>query len=334
PSPQAASDTTPPARLQNLSAKEEDGLVSLSWDSLGDASNYKIERSLDEKDWVFLAEIDAPNYDDTSTEFATKYFYRVAAVDAAGNIGEFATTSVIVKAFTANVLPGETAVITSEDSRISYEIEFETFGEDATCTVAKSSVKAPKNTVIGPYVLSCKNKAGDDLNEYKKPIVVVLQPAEKNSAGKLNVVSLSNGKSSTLPSVINKDQNNLSITISQPMVLAAVKKGSGALLWLLLVAALAGIAGGYLVLRRRANGPAFNDGPLASPYIPTAKPKPPSSETPHYVADPLEEHPLQSARDRLNRIPSADKMPPPAQPTPPPNPTNNPDVTKTNDPDK
>ncbi len=326
-------------------------MVSLTWDTVSDATTYKIERSLGGDEWVVLQESLTANFDDISTEFATKYYYRVAAIDAAGNASPYATTELATNDFEANVVPEEATTICSDNNSVCYEISAGTFSEELSCAVSESSVIPPKNSLIKPNSLTCKNKSGDEITEYKNPIRVVFQASGKQAAAKMKIVSVTGKKASLLNSSVDEKQNIRTLEIEKPLVLAAVKSGGSAWLWILLAAAVAAIVGGFIVMmRRRQSETMYTNGPLASagnPYIP--KPTPgvvPGTTTvapaPHYETAPLEEHPLQSARDRLNHVESPEDniMPPtPAHPSvpppsPAPNPTNHADITRYHDPKK
>lgn len=86
-------DTTPPAAPQNLTISQIDQSLFLSWDESSDnvvVAGYNIERSTDDEDWSPIAtKISDTFYTDEELNNSEKhYYYRVQAVDTAGNISE------------------------------------------------------------------------------------------------------------------------------------------------------------------------------------------------------------------------------------------------------
>jgi fibronectin type 3 domain-containing protein len=83
------SDTTPPAAPAGLAADAADGAVGLSWDAVDDADAYRVYRSTDPTDAAggnaLESGLSATTYDDPSVTNGTTYYYRVTAVDEAGN---------------------------------------------------------------------------------------------------------------------------------------------------------------------------------------------------------------------------------------------------------
>ncbi|HUC20429.1 MAG TPA: hypothetical protein VMR98_02960 [Candidatus Polarisedimenticolaceae bacterium] len=337
----AKDNVNPPAKPEKLSVQQDSGLVTLSWDGVKGASAYNVERSRTGNDWMQLQSTQAPTYVDASAEFATKYLYRIAAADAAGNTGEYATIDLVVDNFAANVVPAEPADVSTTDDSIHYEMEAGTFADEVACAVAKGNVKPPKNALSGPYSVICKNKSSNEITEYRKPVRVVFQAGPKQSAAATEIVSIVSDRITTLPSSLDEVKNSRSLLITRPMLLAAVNTGGSLPLWMFIIAGVIAAAGGILVmllrlLSHRSSHPLLKDGPLAN-YIPRAiqtphTPTPPAAipkaapdTKPQYTTTPIERNPLQSARERLNHIP---KKPAAA----PANPTNNPDIGKPQDP--
>ena len=83
------SDTTPPAIPGDLTSDASDGAVTLAWDGVDNADTYSVYRSTSSTDGVSGSALDtdlsSTSYDDESAENGTTYFYRVTAVDEAGN---------------------------------------------------------------------------------------------------------------------------------------------------------------------------------------------------------------------------------------------------------
>jgi hypothetical protein len=86
-----AVDTTPPAIPDGLAASLQDGSILLAWDANvtdPDLAGYMIYRSIQETSG-FTALVSAPvstnAWQDDTVQKGHAYYYRVAAVDAAGN---------------------------------------------------------------------------------------------------------------------------------------------------------------------------------------------------------------------------------------------------------
>ena len=91
-------DTTAPTVPGDFVATPDtsDATVSLSWTASTDdrgVTAYRLERSTDQATWTVLTTVDATTYRDTTTGYGQQYFYRVGALDAAGNMSDYATTS-------------------------------------------------------------------------------------------------------------------------------------------------------------------------------------------------------------------------------------------------
>jgi len=82
-------DTTAPADPTGLSADATDGTVELAWESVDDADSYSVyraERSTDGAEGSALETgLSTTDYEDAGAENGTTYYYRVTAVDEAGN---------------------------------------------------------------------------------------------------------------------------------------------------------------------------------------------------------------------------------------------------------
>ena len=90
-------DANPPSRPQNLSAKAGDNKITLTWspNTETDLSHYKIYRSqtaaftpLPSDSLAIVFKTDTV-YVDTNVVNGTTYYYRISAVDSAGNVSEF-----------------------------------------------------------------------------------------------------------------------------------------------------------------------------------------------------------------------------------------------------
>jgi hypothetical protein len=85
-------DTTPPTKPGDLSIDVSDDTAYLSWSDATDnvgVIGYNVDRSTDNKQWDSIA-VEEPNIfaSDSSIVGGQRYYYRVQAVDAAGNLSE------------------------------------------------------------------------------------------------------------------------------------------------------------------------------------------------------------------------------------------------------
>ena len=94
-------DTTPPAAPSSLTGTSGDGVITLEWNapSDNDLDGYLVYRSGSAFSDASGAQrvsgdapIEQPVYDDTEVENGTTYYYRVAAVDEAGNESDLSSS--------------------------------------------------------------------------------------------------------------------------------------------------------------------------------------------------------------------------------------------------
>lgn len=82
-------DTTPPSAPSGLTTDAADALVDLSWEAIDDADSYNIYRATSPTDEISGSALDtgisSTSYADEDAENGTTYYYRVTAVDTAGN---------------------------------------------------------------------------------------------------------------------------------------------------------------------------------------------------------------------------------------------------------
>lgn len=179
--PAPVADTQKPTAPTDFSGNIDNtsGLINLSWTASTDniaVSGYQIERSLNQTEWsVLAANITEVQYQDATADFLTLYYYRLSAVDAAGNISDFATTKVSSRDFVANVSPKDGATLTSEDKTVTLIIPPDAVKVSLFCSVTSDdSQLAPSikgyTILAGPYLLNCRNEAGDVVNNFDKPI--------------------------------------------------------------------------------------------------------------------------------------------------------------------
>ncbi len=82
-------DFVEPRLVAEIKAISKEGRIELDWEPVEDASDYRIYRSeLSNEDYMdYYEETDDTDFVDTSVEDGTTYYYRVSAVDDAGNEG-------------------------------------------------------------------------------------------------------------------------------------------------------------------------------------------------------------------------------------------------------
>ncbi|WP_299682846.1 carbohydrate-binding protein [uncultured Dokdonia sp.] len=92
----------PPSAPTNLTANAEDEAVSLSWNTVADADTYEVRRSTNGNNGfsTIANALTETTYTDNSVTNGTQYFYRVRAINQAGNSGN---------SNTANATPQEPA---------------------------------------------------------------------------------------------------------------------------------------------------------------------------------------------------------------------------------
>ena len=91
-------DRTAPQQIDNLTAADESGYVSLNWTACDDDIEYYIISRANEENGIYVdieKKWKAKNYYDSKVEYNTVYSYRIRAVDAAGNVSELSNESVI-----------------------------------------------------------------------------------------------------------------------------------------------------------------------------------------------------------------------------------------------
>ncbi|WP_225838677.1 fibronectin type III domain-containing protein [Streptomyces sp. NK08204] len=84
--PVTTADRTPPAAPAGVSADSGGDGVSLAWGTVADAGTYRVYRATSaDGTYSRIATAGQPSYLDASGTEGTRYYYRVTAVDAAGN---------------------------------------------------------------------------------------------------------------------------------------------------------------------------------------------------------------------------------------------------------
>lgn len=164
-----------PGDFQAL-ASGTNALVNLRWTAATDANTvtYHLERSLDQVTWTVVgAAIPELAFTDETVAFGVRYYYRLSAVDVAGNASAYVTTNARTGNFEANSNTSDVGNFISTDEIAAVEVPAGTFATNAKCTVELSAARLAtdgRTAVAGPYSLVCKNVAGDVLDTYNKPV--------------------------------------------------------------------------------------------------------------------------------------------------------------------
>ncbi|HSH31157.1 MAG TPA: hypothetical protein VK963_00635, partial [Candidatus Saccharimonadales bacterium] len=120
---------------------------------------------------------------DKTTAFNVRYFYRVKAIDNAGNVSPDASVDISTGSFNSNVSSQSGSVVTSEDGAVSVDIPQGSVSKDAVCSVVtddlnKQQISAPAlQLVTGPYALVCKLANGDAISSFQIPVTVTIKPS-------------------------------------------------------------------------------------------------------------------------------------------------------------
>lgn len=182
--PAAGPDTTAPSKPVNFVAHpDEQGVsINLNWQASVDNSgavNYRLERSEDQQNWQVLYENRGEIfYADTNAKYGTHYYYRLQAVDGAGNKSDFATTDAKAANFSGNAMPDKDTVLTDEENGIEVTIPAGALSESASCAITSESPEnigaVPKGYIVvgGPFQVLCKKADNSVIASFIKPIVV------------------------------------------------------------------------------------------------------------------------------------------------------------------
>lgn len=94
------------ATPSNFYVQEGNGQVYLSWDIVAGAVTYSVQRSTDGISFTEVATPAVPEYLDTSVTLATKYFYKVASVNADGT-SPYTYAQTVIPTGTADLALGQ-----------------------------------------------------------------------------------------------------------------------------------------------------------------------------------------------------------------------------------
>ena len=166
----------PSAPADFKAAVHSSKVVELNW-TAGQAAagvkDYELDRSTDNVSWGTIATISDTSYSDTTTDFATKYYYRVRETDNSGANSDYATTNVTTGKFSST---GST--ISSDDKVVTISIPSGAFDRDVSCSVTSSQGGLPtvptKLLLVGPYDILCVADDGSIISTFKKPLTVTM----------------------------------------------------------------------------------------------------------------------------------------------------------------
>jgi hypothetical protein len=242
-----AASATGPSTPTNFQATvgSDNAVISLIW-SPSSAPNglkgYEIDTSLDEVNWTPLATgITTASYTDKSAEFGVHYYFRLSAIDQAGNVSGYATTDAITPSFVSNNQSSSgngasNTSFTSDDGLVSVQLPPGTISENVDCSVTDITFSSddPKPSVsgssfvMGPYDLICKDDTGNPVETLSQAVSWVFQ-VKGLMGGLVNpeVYAYSNGGASILPGgVYNAAAGTVTInstTTDQELVVMASK---------------------------------------------------------------------------------------------------------------
>lgn len=181
-SPVIANDSTPPSTPANFTGSYSQSAVDIRWDGATDdvgLAGYQLERSLDNSTWQKLGENDVIEdtiYADYNVSFQTKYYYRIRAMDQAGNPSPYATVEIETGAFEPNYATDADLELVTDDGKFTVSIPSGAMSEPALCIIAASQFLPPliKNfeSASGPHDVNCKPKSGIQILEFSKDITV------------------------------------------------------------------------------------------------------------------------------------------------------------------
>ena len=181
----ATPDTTPPSTPANVLGSVNGAIVQLTWDMASDNSSgiagYTVERSLDQQTWAPVGnETSDVTLTDSGASYGVHYYYRVQAIDNAGNKSGYGTADATTAAFSANTSAGSDTLFVSDDNMTSVDLPPGAIDADSECDIAgitdnTSSLVIPKlSVVVGPYLAACKKSTGETVDSYAKSGLAVI----------------------------------------------------------------------------------------------------------------------------------------------------------------
>jgi hypothetical protein len=199
--PGAHADTpAPPNAPGNFQAtvSGNNAIVNLNWAAPAGAAGikgYALDRSVDQANWASLATgITATSYSDTKADFGVHYFYRVKAVDQAGNSSPYATTDATTGSFNGTGGGNSSSVpltASSDDGVVTAEIPANAVPGQSDCTINAVSASGIGSTntplVAGPYQLLCKTIDGQEVSQFSASVSITYSLKGKVPAGVGNI---------------------------------------------------------------------------------------------------------------------------------------------------
>lgn len=271
PAPSPATPATPdkeaPSAPSEFTAKIDDVTVLLSWTAATDnvgVAKYQVERSLDNTNWDVLTDgLSDTQYRDRATNFSVHYYYRVKAIDAAGNAGPYANVDVQTSDFQSNAQGSGATTVTSDDGRATAIIPTGALDGDAQCSLSSgqdqsaSKLVGKQQLLVGPYSLDCKLSSGDSVTTYKQPVNITLSLTadqfKKYDHLQAYSVDSDQGKATKLKSKIDTKARTAALTTTNPgefLVAGSVKKNYWPLILSILIPTII-LFGGAIVYRLR-----------------------------------------------------------------------------------
>lgn len=243
-------------------------VVELTW-TAGQAAagvqNYEIERSLDGATWTPLGITSATSYSDTTTDFATKYFYRVREVDNSGADSDYATATTTTGRFSSSG-----SKVISDDKLVTVFIPSGAFDQEVSCSITSPDGSLPtvptKSLLIGPYSVLCISPDGTTIGSFKKPLTVTMDlSGASNGYGGVTARLYDDTTTSDAKSTYDAKAHKISFELAANKSFAVYgkKQGSG-FMPILLVILLIGGLGGALYLRKFWGGRAR---PASQPQV-------------------------------------------------------------------
>lgn len=270
--PGAHADTpTPPTAPGNFQAtvSGNNAIVNLNWAAPAGAigiKGYILERSVDQATWASVATgITATNYSDTTADFGVHYFYRIKAVDQAGNSSAYATTDATTGSFDNN--GGENSAsgpvtASSDDGVMTAEIPANAIPDRTVCTINTGSASgigsANVPLVAGPYQLLCKTIDGEEVSQFSGPVSITYSLKGKIPVGVGNIRAVTYGSGGIGSALVGQSYDALSGTLkftmttdNQTVVLADRSAGiSPDFVVAILIVVLVAVGIGILVARQ------------------------------------------------------------------------------------
>lgn len=265
----AVPDTTAPTVPTNLQAGLNNDVIVLNWTSSTDnigVDHYELDRSLDQTTWSSISsDITDVTYNDTTGGFNTHYYYRLRAVDAAGNASDYATADVSTGSFTSNTSQASNTTVKSDDGLVIATITAGAIDSDAQCSIISDTanqekLKPPKLiAIIGPYTLVCKQADGNNVTSFKKRVSLAVhftaQQTKQFGGFQFYQYDDSSGTWKLFKIVYNKKAKDYEFAVDKPIqfaVMGSVKKGISAQFVVIVILIILGIAGAVFFLLRRA----------------------------------------------------------------------------------